>query len=78
MSCCNQLTTMPLTERHRLRVRYLGGRPIAVTGPTTGTVYQFSGLKREQFVDPRDGVAIAKHSGFRIEGIVELDEPATH
>jgi hypothetical protein len=75
MSCCGQTPTAPLTERHRLRVRYGGGRPVAVTGPVTSVVYRFSGVERLQLVDPRDAPALARTPMFRIEGVVEL--PAT-
>ncbi len=74
MSCCGETRTAPLTERHRLRVRYLGGRPITVRGPVTGTSYGFSGLDRLQLVDPRDAVSIARDRAFRIVGVVELTE----
>ena len=70
MTCCPQ--EMPrLTTRHRLRVRYGGGRPITVKGPATGVDYRFSGAERLQLVDPRDAVVIARNPVFRIEGVVE-------
>lgn len=72
MSCCGQTPTAPLSERHRMRVRYGGGRPIVVKGPVTGTDYRFSGTDRLQLVDPRDAVALSRTSMFRIEGVVEL------
>lgn len=72
MSCCGGMATAPLNERHRMRVRYLGGRPIEVTGPVTGTRYRFSGVDREHLVDPRDAIVIVKDRIFQIEGIVEL------
>lgn len=72
MSCCGGTQTAPLTDRHRMRVRYLGGRPVEVQGPVTGRRYRFSGRERLQLVDPRDAVAIARNRLFRIEGIVEL------
>jgi len=61
-----------------MRVSYSGGRPVLIKGPVTGIVYQFSGVKRVQLVDPRDGVAIARNHLFRIEGVVEvsIDETA--
>jgi len=71
MSCCPQ-TTAQLTERHRMKVRYGGGRPIVVRGPVTGHDYRFSGLERLQLVDPRDAVAMVRNPLFRIEGVVEL------
>lgn len=72
MSCCGEAATTPLNERHRMRVRYVGGRPIEVKGPATGQAYFFSGLDRLQLVDPRDAIVIARDRSFRIEGIVEL------
>ena len=74
MTCCGETRIAPLTDRHRLRVRYLGGRPIDVQGPVTGTSYRFSGSDRLQLVDPRDAVSIARNRAFRIEGVVELAE----
>jgi len=71
MSCCPQ-ATVALTERHRMRVRYGGGRPVTVKGPVTGTDYRFSGIERLQLVDPRDAVAIARSPLFRVEGLLEL------
>lgn len=61
-----------MTERHRLRVRYTGGRPLLIKGPATGTAYRFSGLDREQLVDPRDAMSIVRNRLFRIEGVVEV------
>lgn len=55
-----------------MKVRYNGGRPIAITGPVTGTGYRFSGIARLQIVDPRDAVAIVRNPLFRLEGIVEM------
>lgn len=54
-----------------MRVRYLGGRPIEIKGPVTGTTHQFSGVDRVKLVDPRDAMSIAKNRLFRIEGLVE-------
>ncbi len=70
MTCCRE-PTAPLTERHRLKIRYSGGRPVLVKGPVTGIEYRFSGLERLQLVDPRDAAAIARSSLFRVEGVVE-------
>jgi hypothetical protein len=72
MSCCGQERTAPLTERHRMRLRYGGGRPIVIKGPVTGSSYQFSGIDRVQLVDPRDAVAITRNRLFRVEGVVEV------
>lgn len=55
-----------------MRVRYLGGRTLEVTGQATGTVYKFSGLERTKLVDPRDAVSLARSKAFRIEGVVEV------
>ena len=71
MGCCPG-STAPLSERHRLKVHYTGGRALIVKGPATGKEYRFSGSDRFQFVDPRDAVAIVRNSLFRIDGVVEL------
>ena len=55
MSCCSE-GTAALNGRHRMRVRYGGGRPVLVKGPVTGHDYHFSGSARLQLVDPRDAV----------------------
>jgi len=72
MSCCGETRTAAMTERHRMRVRYGGGRPVIVRGPVTGSDYRFSGTERVQLVDPRDAAAIMRNRMFRIEGVVEL------
>jgi hypothetical protein len=73
MTCCQERTA-PLSERHRVKVRYGGGRPVLVKGPVTGSAYRFSGLERLQLIDPRDAVAIVRSPLFRIEGIIELSD----
>ena len=72
MSCCPEPLTVPLSDRHRVRVRYLGGRPVVVRGPTSGNYYRFSGLERVQSVDPRDAAALVRSPLFRAEGIIEV------
>ena len=72
-SCCGGTRTAPLTERHRMKVKYLGGRPIKVKGPATGATYLFSGIDRIQLVDPRDAVSIGRDRSFRIEGLIEQE-----
>ena len=72
MNCCGQSHTAPLSDRHRIKVRYEGGRSVVIQGPVTGTNYHFSGLERVQLLDPRDAAAIARSAFFRVEGIVEL------
>ena len=72
MSCCGQSRTAPLTDRHRMRVRYGGGRPVVVKGPASGASYAFSGRSRVRLVDPRDAVALVRDPMFRAEGLVEL------
>jgi hypothetical protein len=74
MSCCPHHRNAPLNERHRMKVRYGGGRPVIVKGPVTGASYHFSGVERTQLVDPRDAVGIVRNSLFRVEGVVELPE----
>jgi hypothetical protein len=73
MSCCGT-SQAPMTDRHRIKVRYLGGRPIEITGPATGTVYRFSGKAPLQLVDPRDAVQMSRSRGFRVEGMVKLND----
>ena len=75
MGCCTETPTAPMTDRHRMRLRYLGGRPIVVKGPVTGASYRFSGLDRIRLVDPRDAVSIVRSRSFRLEGVVEISEP---
>lgn len=73
MSCCEStLKTAPLSEHHRIRLRYLGGRSLLVKGPVTGANYQFSGVDRELLVDPRDAVRFAKDRNFQVIGVVDL------
>lgn len=79
MTCCqDSIAPAPLTERHRMKVRYAGGRPVLVTGPVTGTAYRFSGLERLQLIDPRDAFALVRSPLFRIEGIIELSDQSAH
>ena len=75
MSCCPQ-GVATLTDRHRMRLHYRGGRPVVVKGPVTGIDYRFSGMERIQIVDPRDAIVIARNGLFRIEGIIELPDEA--
>jgi len=75
VSCCESApVTHPLSSRHRLRVRYYGGRPIEVTGPVTGTRFRFSGKQPLHLVDPRDAVQFSRNRLFRLEGLVEVPE----
>ena len=73
-SCCGQASTKPLTERHRIRVRYLGGRPVQVVGPATKLQYAFSGRDREKLIDPRDAYSLVSSGGFQLLGVVEAEE----
>jgi hypothetical protein len=57
-----------------MRVHYLGGRPVEIIGPTTGHKYKFTGLAREQLMDPRDAAAIARSKMFKVTGVVETPE----
>jgi hypothetical protein len=72
MACCGKTRTVPLNERHRMQVRYNGGRPISINGPVTGTKYHFSGIDRVQLVDPRDALTLVRSPLFKIEGIKEI------
>jgi len=77
VSCCQEAGATPLGERHRMRIRYDGGRSVLVRGPVTGRQYRFSGTERLQLVDPRDAVAIVRNPLFRLDGIVDLSlEPS--
>jgi hypothetical protein len=71
MSCCPQ-TTAPLTEQHRVRMRYEGGCAVTIKGPATGIDYHFSGRERRQLVHPLDAMALARNRLFRIESVVEV------
>ena len=71
MGCCAQLV-VTLTKRHRIRVRYGGGRPVLVRGPATRIEYRFSGIERLQLVDPRDAIVIVRNPLFRFDGVVEI------
>ena len=73
-SCCGPASTKPLTERHRIRVRYLGGRPVQVVGPATKLQYAFSGRDREKLIDPRDAYRLVSSGGFQPLGVVEAEE----
>lgn len=72
MGCCGESRTAPMTERHRMRVRYCGGRPVVIKGPATDSSYRFSGIDRVQLMDPRDEIAIVRNRLFRVEGVVEI------
>jgi hypothetical protein len=72
MNCCGESRTAPMTERHRMCVRYCGGRPVIIKGPATASSYHFSGIDRVQLVDPRDAIAIVRNRLFRVEGVVEI------
>jgi hypothetical protein len=61
-----------MTDHHRVRVRYGGGRPIVIKGPVTGSIYQFSGINRMQLLHPRDVALIARNPLFRVEGVVVI------
>jgi len=75
MSCCGSGPTGRLTDRHRVRVRYVDRRPVVVKGPVTGTSYAFSGAARVQLLDPRDALSVVRDPMFRAEGVVEVNEP---
>ena len=78
-SCCGGGSpTQPLTQNHRLKIRYLGGRPIRVTGPVSRQSYEFSGKQREQLVDPRDAAEMLRTRGFQLVSITELSEEPDH
>jgi adenylate cyclase class IV len=64
------LTDRAFWQGKAIRVRYIGARPITVTGPTTGRRYAFSGIERYQDVDPRDALEILRSASFRAEAIV--------
>ncbi len=76
MSCCPQRTPV-LTDLHRVKVRYVGGRPVRVKGAVTGIEYLFSGIERTKFVDPRDAVSLIRNPLFRFEGIADLSANST-
>ena len=41
-------------------------------GKVSAPVYNFSGINREQLVDPRDAVVIVRNRLFRVEGVEEV------
>jgi len=71
MSCCPEARAI-LSHRHRMRLRYVGGRPVLVKGPATGNEYRFSGVEPVRLVDPRDAISLVRDHMFRIEGLIEL------
>ena len=76
MSCCPQRTPV-LTDAHRVKVRYVGGRPVRIKGAVTGAEYLFSGIERTKLVDPRDAVSLVRNSLFRFEGIADVSTNST-
>ena len=62
-----------MTDRHRIRLRYRGGRPLLIKGPVTGISYTFSGTERIQLVDPRDAIVIGRNQLFQSLDIVVID-----
>ena len=72
MSCRCPQTTVSLTDLHRVRVRYGGGRPVVIRGPVTKHEYHFSGLERLQSVDARDAIAIIRNPLFQVEAVIKL------
>jgi hypothetical protein len=78
MSCCGHSSGGALGQNHRVRMCYGGGRPIVVKGAATGAEYRFSGKDRFQLMDPRDALIVSRNPMFRVETIVEVDEPELH
>ena len=74
MSCCGRAPTTPMTDRHRMRVRYLGDRPVVIKGPVTGADYRFSPREPVQLIEPRDAVGIARSRLLRIEAVLEITD----
>ena len=77
MGCCGQavagrlsITQREIDEGLAIQVEYQGGRTAFVMGPFTGKVYEFSGLKRIENIDPRDAPGLLRDSRFRFRGIV--------
>lgn len=70
-NCCGQRQAN-ITNRHRVRIRYRGGVPLAVVGPVTGVTYHFAGTAPVLVVDPRDALQILRDRRFQV---VELIEP---
>jgi hypothetical protein len=69
MSCCREATA-PLTDRHRMKVRYGGGRPVLIKGPVTGglSLRESSGCSSWIL----DAIALVRNPLFRVEAVVEL------
>jgi hypothetical protein len=74
MSCCpgSSVSTVVLTNRDQVRVRYKGDNIITVIGPSTGLRYTFSAQHQTAVIDPRDALALLKSRHFRLEGVVNV------
>ena len=80
MSCCEDRDPVyrkPMAHTswhgHAVVVHYAGARPIEVRGASTGRVYRFSGIGREQHVDPGDAAALLRSAWFRAVRIVRAE-----
>ena len=79
MPCCGQsggrvvLNQKDIDEGLRFEVEYWGGRPIEIAGAVTGHAYQFSGLSRTGYIDPRDAPSLLRNSSFRLKGAKKIE-----
>lgn len=62
---------------HAVVVRYAGARSIEVKGALTRRIYRFSGLAREQDVDPGDAPALLRSAWFRAVRIIRIGSDPT-
>ena len=57
----------PAAVRRFLPLEYLSASRIVVSGPATGTPYEFSSARRVQAVDARDAEVLLKTAFFRLQ-----------
>lgn len=55
----------PPATKNTLRLRYLQQPRVALRGPVSGRLYEFSGANRDVPVDPRDAVALEQTGLFQ-------------
>jgi hypothetical protein len=70
MSCCGgrRQAHRALLSAPPVRLKYLDTGSTTITGPATGTLYEFSALNLEVYVDPRDAMEFLKTPSFALVG----------
>jgi len=58
------------SPRRYLQIEYLAASRILVSGPATGTPYEFSAARRVQAMDARDAEVLLKTAFFRLQRAV--------